>query len=105
MPRPFCPSRPSEGGSLVKADQSRKPAPHGKLLKAGELARQTGLTRQALHQYVLLGLLEAAEMTQGGQRLYAKDAVKRVNLIRGLCVTNRYTLGEVRDIFFKKGEN
>jgi len=71
-----------------------------KLLKAGELARRTGLTRQSLHQYVLLGLLEPVDTTKGGQRLFDADAENRVNLIRNLCA-NGYTLRDIRDIFIK----
>ena len=71
-----------------------------KLWKAGELARRTGLTRQSLHQYVLLGLLTPVDMTKGGQRLFAEDAVERVKLIHNLC-DNGYTLRDIRDIFFK----
>lgn len=75
--------------------------PKKKLLKAGELARRTGLTRQSLHQYVLLGLLQPVEMTQGGQRLFTPEAEERVTLIRNL-LANGYTLRDVRDIFFKE---
>ena len=72
-----------------------------KLWKAGELARRTGLTRQSLHQYVLLGLLAPVDTTKGGQRLFAEDAAERVELIRNLLACG-YTLRDVRDIFFKK---
>jgi DNA-binding transcriptional MerR regulator len=75
--------------------------PKKKLLKAGELARRTGLTRQSLHQYVLLGLLQPVEMTQGGQRLFTAEAEERIALIRNLLASG-YTLRDVRDIFFKE---
>jgi DNA-binding transcriptional MerR regulator len=71
------------------------------LLKAGELGRQTGLTRQSLHQYVLLGLLQPVDMTKGGQRLFEPDAVDRVKLIRDLVACG-YTLRDIRDTFFKQ---
>jgi len=72
-----------------------------KLLKAGDLARRTGLTRQSLHQYVLLGLLEPVETTKGGQRLFTPAAEDRITLIRNLLASG-YTLRDVRDIFFKE---
>lgn len=53
-------------------------AAQGRLVKAGELARRTGLTRQALHVYVQMGLLEPAGTTQGGQRLFDEAAEGRV---------------------------
>jgi DNA-binding transcriptional MerR regulator len=71
------------------------------LLKAGDVARATGLTRQALHQYVGMGLLEPADVTKGGQRLYDASVVERVNLIRKLCAVG-YTLQAVRDIYIKQ---
>ncbi|HEY3323811.1 MAG TPA: MerR family transcriptional regulator [Planctomycetota bacterium] len=71
-----------------------------KLLKVGELARLTGLTRQSLHQYVLLGLLTPIETTKGGQRLFDRGAIRRVKLIQDCCA-NGYSLGEMRDTFFK----
>jgi DNA-binding transcriptional MerR regulator len=74
-----------------------KPKP----IKAGELARLTGLTRQSLHQYVLLGLLVPVGQTQGGQRLFNQDAVTRIKLIHDLC-DNGYTLQSIRDTFFKE---
>lgn len=84
----------SESKTTLPAQPSRK------LWKAGELARRTGLTRQSLHQYVLLGLLTPVDTTKGGQRLFDEEAVERVALIRNLCA-NGYTLAEARDIFFK----
>jgi len=72
-----------------------------RLLKAGELARRTGLTRQSLHQYVLLGLLQPVEQTQGGQRLFSEDAIDRIKLIHDLCASG-YTLRGIRDTFFSQ---
>jgi hypothetical protein len=69
-----------------------------KLLKAGELARRTGLSRQALHLYVQMGLVRPAAFTAGGQRLFGADAVERVLLVRKLCASG-YTLQAVREIF------
>lgn len=92
---------PESAGSSESAPQTESSGPAAKLWKAGELARRTGLTRQSLHQYVLLGLLVPVEMTRGGQRLFSADAVERVKLIRSL-LANGYTLRDIREIFFKK---
>ena len=81
-------------------ETKKTPNAAGKPLKAGELARRTGLTRQSLHQYVLLGLLQPVDMTKGGQRLFEPDAVDRVKLIRDLVACG-YTLRDIRDTFFK----
>ena len=73
----------------------------GKFVKAGELSRQTGLTRQSLHQYVVMGLLIPDSMTKGGQRLFSESsALARIQLIQNL-LANGYTLQSIRDIFFK----
>ena len=73
-------------------------APQSGLIKVGELARRTGLTRQALHLYVQVGLLKPAGMSAGGHRLFSPEAVERVELIRKLCASG-YSLKDVRDIF------
>ena len=83
-----------ETSNLKALPKTAKP-----FLKAGELARRTGLTRQSLHQYVLLGLLQPVDMTKGGQRLFEPDAVDRVKLIRDLVACG-YTLRDIRDTFF-----
>lgn len=70
------------------------------LVKAGELARRTGLTRQSLHLYVQMGLLRPAGSTKGGQRLFDAKAAERVNLVRRLCASG-YTLKDIREIFIK----
>ncbi len=91
----------------MTSDSARTPQPEAaqtrspKLLKAGDLARQNGITRQMLHQYVTMGLLEPVETTQGGQRLFNAESVTRVKLIRQLCACG-YTLRDVREIFFEK---
>jgi DNA-binding transcriptional MerR regulator len=71
--------------------------------KAGELSRRTGLSRQTLHQYAILGLLTPVGMTKGGQRLFPANAVERVELIRKLCACG-YTLQEIRETFFKNNQ-
>jgi MerR family transcriptional regulator, copper efflux regulator len=55
-----------------------------RLLKVGELARDTGKTVRALHLYEELGLLRPAQRTEGGFRLYAPEARERVHWISKL---------------------
>jgi len=82
-------------------DESEKTPPAKKLHKAGELSRRTGLTRQALHQYVLMGLIKPAEITKGGQRLFSEGEERRIKLIRDLCAQG-YTLQAIKDIFIQR---
>lgn len=86
----------SDDGKAEAADQPRTEG----LLKAGELARRTGLTRQSLHSYVQLGLLRPVSATKGGQRLYDESAEERIALIRKLSAQG-YSLKDIREIFIK----
>jgi MerR family transcriptional regulator, copper efflux regulator len=66
----------------------RRNKPTGKLLlrtlRVGELARLSGKTVRALHLYEERGLLDPAERSKGGYRLYAQDALVRVRWISKL---------------------
>ena len=53
-------------------------------LKIGELSRLTGKSVRALHLYEEMGLLHPIERSKGGFRLYAPDAVTRVQWISHL---------------------
>lgn len=51
--------------------------------KAKELGRRVGgMSRQALHQYLLAGVLEPVGRTPGGQWLYDETSVARVLLVK-----------------------
>ena len=69
-----------------------------KLWKAGDLSRATGLTRQALHQYVQMRLIKPVVTTKGGQRLFDPSAVGRIEIVRKLSAIG-YTLHEIRGTF------
>lgn len=55
-----------------------------RLLQVGELAAATGKTVRAIHHYENLGLLNPHKRSKGRFRLYAPDAVARVNWINKL---------------------
>src|SRR6185436_8546401 len=52
--------------------------------RIGELADATGLTVRTLHHYEHLGLLAPPARTEGRQRLYDEDDVRRLYRIRAL---------------------
>jgi len=52
------------------------------MLTIGQLARQAGLRPSALRYYEAEGLLEPAERTEAGYRLYAPEAADTVRLIQ-----------------------
>ena len=60
---------------------TRTDAPPPKRYRIGELARHTGLTRQTLHNYTRWGLIEEAEWTPGGHRLYDESVFARLGAI------------------------
>lgn len=55
-----------------------------KLWKVGEVVRHSGLTRQTLHNYVLLGLIEEAEVLPSGHRLFDDSVFARLRRIEAL---------------------
>ncbi len=63
-------------------------------LRSGELSRRTGVSTDTLRGYERRGLLSPADRSASGYRLYAPDAVARVELIQaGLAFG--FTLAEL----------
>ena len=62
----------------------------------GEIAQATGLSRQTLHQYALLGLITAEETTPSGRRRFGVRVVRRLDEIAAL--KSEHTLAEIRDL-------
>lgn len=54
------------------------------LLKIGDFARLCGTNLRTLRYYEELGLLQAAQRSQGGFRYYRRTDVNRLNMIRDL---------------------
>ena len=69
----------------------------GRRLKIGELARLTGKSVRALHLYEELGLLHPSDRSKGGFRLYAPEAVTRVQWISYLNDLG-FSLSEIRSL-------
>jgi DNA-binding transcriptional MerR regulator len=67
-----------------------------KLFKIGEVMRYTGLSRQTVHNYTVLGLITEHERTEGGHRLYTEEMLLRLERIKVLRET--LTLSEIRDL-------
>jgi len=71
------------------------------LLRVRDVLEQTGISRQVLNNYLMVGLLHEAERTPGRQRLFAPDVLNRIRLIQRLNQSG-YTLREVREIFLRR---
>lgn len=65
----------------VRLETMRKPK---KLWKVGDLARYVGVSRQAIHNYTLLGLIQEADRTPSGHRLFDDEAFARLQRIERL---------------------
>ncbi|MBI4605937.1 MAG: MerR family transcriptional regulator [Planctomycetes bacterium] len=71
------------------------------LLRTSDVLEQTGITHQVLYRYVTLGLIEPAKTTQTGQRYFHPRVLIVIDLIKSLTEGRRYTLREIKEIFFK----
>ena len=68
-----------------------------RLLRIGELATASGLTRDALRYYERQGLLPRSRRTSGGFREYDGRAVDRIRFIKQ-AQAHGLTLREIRDL-------
>ena len=67
-----------------------------KLYKIGEVMRYSGLSRQTVHNYTVMGLVAEAERTPSGHRLYGQGVFARLARIRAL--QQRMTLREIKHL-------
>jgi DNA-binding transcriptional MerR regulator len=72
----------------------------GELLRTGAAAKKAGISRQSLQYYLMLGLVEATEVTPTGRRLFGKGAIKQIKLIKKLNDSG-YTLRDIRELFLE----
>lgn len=67
-----------------------------KLYRIGEVMRHTGLSRQTIHNYTVMGLISEIERTEGDQRLYPPEVFGRLRRIIAMKQQGM-TLAEIRD--------
>ncbi len=67
-----------------------------KLYRIGELVSYTPFSRQTIHNYTIMGLIQEAKWTEGGHRLYDESVFARLSRIIQLRKTK--TLNEIRHI-------
>jgi DNA-binding transcriptional MerR regulator len=77
----------------VKSDTLKIPA---KLYRIGELVTYTPFSRQTIHNYTIMGLIQEARWTDGGHRLYDESVFEKLSRIIQLRKTK--TLSEIREI-------
>ena len=64
----------------------------------GKAAKKAGISRQSLQYYLMIGLIEPAQVTDTGRRLFNEKSVQRIKLIKKLNQSG-YPLRAVRDLF------
>lgn len=52
------------------------------MFSIGELSKQTGVKVPTIRYYEQMGLIDALERTEGNQRRYSKEGLKRLSFIR-----------------------
>ena len=69
-----------------------------KLYKIGEVMQYTGLSRQTIHNYTTLGLIQEETRTQtGDHRLYPETVFKDISKIKELKIQGK-SLMEIRQV-------
>jgi len=71
-----------------------------KLLPIGTAAKKAGISRQTLQYYLMVGLLEPADVTPTGRRLFDERCIERIKLINKLNISG-YPLRAIRELFLQ----
>lgn len=67
-----------------------------RLIKIGELAKETKETVVTIRYWTKMGLLKVAKYSEGGYQLYSPDVIKQAKKIRKLQKERRLTLAELK---------
>ncbi len=67
-----------------------------KLLKIGELAKQTGETIHTLRYWTKMGLLDVSQYSVGGYQLYNLSMIERARKIKHMQTVERLTISEIK---------
>ena len=71
------------------------------LMAIGPAAKKAGISRQSLQYYLMVGLLEATEVTSSGRRMFDGKAIDRIKLIKKLNDSG-YPLRAIRELFLER---
>ncbi|MFP4106389.1 MAG: MerR family transcriptional regulator [Phycisphaerae bacterium] len=71
------------------------------LMRLGEASRTSGVSKQAIEYYIMLGLIDPIRGEDGRSRWFNRRLVRRIKLIRKLNRTG-YTLRDIREIFLRR---
>jgi len=79
-------------------NQSRSKVKPPKLYRIGEVVDYSGMSRQTVHNYTIMGLLHESKWTSGGHRLYDESVFERLDEIAELKSKNM-SMEEIREHF------
>ena len=80
---------------------ARRPIPP-KFYHIGEIVDYSGVSRQTIHNYTIMGLITEARRSGGGHRLYDESVFHRLELIAEMK-RRRKSLREIRGRFARLG--
>lgn len=70
-------------------------------MRLSQAAEESGVSRQTLEYYIMLGLIAPIRAPGNRGRWFDDELIKRVRLIRSLNDSG-YTLRSIREIYLKK---
>ena len=70
------------------------------LFSTGNAAEKAGISRQSLQYYLMIGLVEPAEITHTGRKMFDKHNIDRIKLIKKLNESG-YPLRAIRELFLE----
>ena len=79
---------------MISLSDRLKNSPPVKRFRIGEVAHYSGLSRQTVHNYTVMGLITEQEWTQGGHRLYDESVFN--TLVRIDQLKDTMNLREIR---------
>lgn len=71
-----------------------------KLYRIGEVVDYSGMSRQTIHNYTIMGLLRESKWTTGGHRLYDESVFERIDQIEDLKAQHK-SIHDIREHFVK----
>jgi hypothetical protein len=83
----------SQGLQVPEAAAATAPAPETmirhkvkppKLYRIGDVVEYSGMSRQTIHNYTLMGLLKESRRTESGHRLYDESVFDRLDAITAM---------------------
>jgi len=69
-----------------------------KLYRIGEIVEHVGISRQTVHNYAIMGLLQEARWTPGGHRLFDETVFQRLRIIADMK-SRKKSLQDIREYF------